>query len=181
MLDRSLRSFIESSKKRNTTWTIKSGLLSFCSCWGCVNWPYKDPSPNKDVAYLNHLCNWNTYTLLPLPHGATHLAGHYHLVKGILTEPHRMVETEVKASTDPSEDGGEEDGLSHLKQFFQVLKWRELQLHGPINGLRSREVAKENNNINWVRINKPKDPLNATHFMGCQWACKSSERDNRFT
>ena len=42
-LDRSLRSFSESSKKRDTTSTTKSGLLSSCSCWSCVNWPSKNP------------------------------------------------------------------------------------------------------------------------------------------
>lgn len=42
-LVRSLRSFSESSKNRDTTSTTKSGLLSSCSCWSCKNWPSRNP------------------------------------------------------------------------------------------------------------------------------------------
>lgn len=39
----SLSSFSESSKKRDTTSTTKSGLLSSWSCWSCKNWASKIP------------------------------------------------------------------------------------------------------------------------------------------
>ena len=39
----SLRSFSASSKKRETTSTTKSGLLSSWSCWSCKNWPSRIP------------------------------------------------------------------------------------------------------------------------------------------
>lgn len=54
--ERALRSFSESSKKRDTTSRTKSGLLSSCSCWSCENWSSKNPFCNqkpKDSRFTN--------------------------------------------------------------------------------------------------------------------------------
>lgn len=50
---RSLRSLSESSKKRDTTSTTNSGLLSSCSCWSWLNWPSKNPFWTKTAKYIN--------------------------------------------------------------------------------------------------------------------------------
>ena len=48
---RSLRSFSNSSKKRETTSLTKLGVLSSCSCWSCLNWssriPFSHPKKKK--------------------------------------------------------------------------------------------------------------------------------------
>lgn len=62
----SLRSFSESSKKRETTSTTKSGLLSSWSCWSCKNWASRIPfshQQNKAPQNQNqHIENKNNPT-----------------------------------------------------------------------------------------------------------------------
>ena len=71
-------------------------------------------------------------------HANSHIHGPNLMVKGISTVTTPNGGDWIKPLTDPSEDGSKKDGLCHLNQFPSI---RVKKLHGPKNGLRSKEVA----------------------------------------